>query len=104
MKKFMTSCITILVLTNLAHTKPQSPMSAREIIDRMIEVYASCRTYSDEGEARTEYNGMQSSLPGQSFFTAFVRPSSFRFEFSRNRRNDGSDRFIAWKDRDEVES
>src|SRR5882762_4051700 len=100
MKKFLTSCIAILVLTNLVHTKPQSPMSAREIIDRMIQVYATCRTYSDEGEVRTEYNGRQSSPPVPYFLTAFVRPSSFRFEFSRRRPHDGLDQFIAWKDRD----
>ncbi len=100
MKKLVTSCITILVLTNLAHTKPQGAMSAQEIIDRMVEVYASCRTYSDEGEVSTEYVGMLSSPPSQPFFTAFVRPASFRFEFSRRRPNDGLDRFIAWKDRD----
>jgi VWFA-related protein len=100
MKKLVTSCIAILVLTNLANTKAQSPMSAREIIDRMIEVYASCRTYSDEGEVRTEYNGRQSSSPVPYFFTAFVRSSSFRFEFSRRSPHDGLDQFIAWKDRD----
>jgi VWFA-related protein len=101
MKKFMTSCITILVLTNLAHTKPQSPISAREVIDRMAEVYASCRTYSDEGEVSTGHGDIGSSeLRGQSFFTAFVRPSSFRFEFWPPGRKEGADRYIAWKDGD----
>ncbi len=98
MKKLMTICITILLLANFVHTKSQSPMSAQEIIDRMAEVYASCRTYSDEGEVRTEYVGIpRLELTHQSFFTAFVRPASFRFEFSRRRGKEGWDRFIGWK-------
>ena len=74
-------------------------MSAQEIIDRMAEVYGSCRTYSDEGEVRTEYISVPrlESLH-QPFFTAFVRPASFRFEFSRRRGKEGWDRFIGWKE------
>ncbi len=101
MKKLMTSCVTILLLVNLVHTKPQSPMSARQIIDRMAEVYASCRTYSDEGEVSTEYVRIQSlQTVRQPFSTAFIRPASFRFEFSRRRGKEGWDRFIAWKEGD----
>ena len=99
MKKLMTSCITILLLANLVHTKPQSPMSAQEIIDRMAEVYASCRTYSDEGEVHTEYLRVPRLEPmHQPFSTAFVRPASFRFEFSRRRGKEGWDRYIGWKE------
>jgi VWFA-related protein len=107
MKKFMTSCITILLLTTFAYTKPRAPMSAQEIIERMVEVYASCRTYSDEGEVNTDYVGGLSKAPigrmasrRQPFLTAFVRPSSFRFEFSRRGSRDGWDRYIAWKEGD----
>ena len=101
MKKLMTSCVTILLLANLVHTKPQSPMSARQIIDRMAEVYASCRTYSDEGEVSTEYVRIQSlQTVRQPFSTAFVRPAGFRFEYSRRRGKEGWDRFIAWKEGD----
>jgi VWFA-related protein len=99
MKRFMTSCITILVLTNIAHAKPQSPMSAREIIDRMAEVYASCRTYADEGEVFIGLGDKGTShFRGQSFFTTFVRPSSFRFELWPPGHKEGGDIFIAWKD------
>ena len=101
MKKLMTSCITILLLANLVHTNPQSAMSAQEIIDRMSKVYASCRTYSDEGEVRTEYVGVpRLDSMRQPFFTAFVKPGSFRFEFSRRRGKEAWDRFIGWKDGD----
>src|SRR5256885_2078226 len=93
MKRLMTSCITILLLANLVHSRPQSPMSARQIIERMAEVYASCRTYSDEGEVSTEYVRIQSlQTVRQPFSTAFIRPASFRFEFSRRRGKEGWDR------------
>jgi outer membrane lipoprotein-sorting protein len=84
MQKLVTSCITILILATLADAKPQSQISAQEIIERMAEVYANCHTYSDEGEVSREYVGAHSMGPTrQPFSTAFVRPSSFRFEFSR---------------------
>src|ERR1700687_3869584 len=99
MKKLMTSCITILLLANFVHTKPQSPMSAQEIINRRAEVYASCRTYSDEGEVRTVYLRIPRLEPmHQPFSTALVRPASFRFEFSRRRGKEGWDRYIGWKE------
>ena len=105
MTKFMTSCITILLFTNFAYTKPQTPMSAQEIIERLAKVYANCRTYSDEGEVNASYVGRRSTtLRRQPFFTAFVRPSNFRFEFSRRGRKEEGDRFIAWKDADKEES
>jgi outer membrane lipoprotein-sorting protein len=101
MQKLITSCITILILATLAYTKPQTQISAQEIIDRMAEVYANCRTYSDEGEVNTDSVGGRSMTPRrQPFFTAFVRPSSFRFEFSRPGRKGEWDRFIAWKEGD----
>jgi VWFA-related protein len=99
MKKLMTSCVTILLLANFVHTKSQSPMSAQEIIDRMAEVYASCRAYSDEGEVRMEYVRIPRLEPTHQYFsTAFVRPASFRFEFSRRRGKEGWDRYIGWKE------
>jgi len=101
MKKFMTSCITILILTTFTYTKPRTQMSAQEIIERMVEVYASCRTYSDSGEVKTDYGRGRSKFSRRHpFLTAFVRPSSFRFEFSRRGPRDGWDRYIAWKEGD----
>jgi VWFA-related protein len=99
MKKFVTVCVAILALANLTYAKPQSPMSAREIIDRMIEVYASCRTYADEGDATIGLEGMRLVNFGRKpFSTAFVRPTSFRFEFGLGLRKEGLDSYIAWKD------
>lgn len=68
----------------------------------MAEVYANCRTYSDEGEVTSDSigAGRLMTLRRQPFFTAFVRPSNFRFEFSRSGRKEGLNRFIAWKEGD----
>jgi len=101
MKKFMTSCVTILTLANLTYAKPQSPMSAQEIVDRMAEVYTSCRTYADEGDVTMGLEGMRfSELRRQPFSTAFVRPSRFRFDLGSREGKQESDRYIAWKDGD----
>lgn len=98
MKKFVTVCITILALANLAYAQPQSPMSAQQIVDRMIEVYASCRTYVDEGDATMGLEGMRLlSLGRKPFSTAFARPSSFRFEFGPRLLKKELDSYIAWK-------
>jgi VWFA-related protein len=108
MKKFIASCITILVLAVVSHAEPQTPMSAREIIDRMVKAYAACRTYSDEGEIATARSGTESSAPPriQYFLTTFVRPSSFRFGLwtaggreGRDGRKEGRE-YIFWKDGD----
>jgi len=98
MKKFVTGCIAILALANLTYAQPQSPMSAREIIDRMIQVYASCSTYTDEGDASLGLEGMKFVKPvPKPFSTVFVRPSSFRFEFGPRLQKEGFGSFIAWK-------
>lgn len=100
MKKFITRCVTILALASVTYAKPQSPMSA-EIINRMAEVYASCRTYADEGDAAMGLEGMRfSAFRRQPFSTAFIRPSRFRFDLGLREGKQESDRYIAWKDGD----
>jgi len=101
MNTSMTCCVTILALANLTYAQPQSPMSAQEIVDRMAQVYASCRTYADEGDVAIGLEGMRlGKISGQPFSTAFVRPSSFRFDFGLRGRKEEFDRYIAWKDGD----
>jgi VWFA-related protein len=114
MKKFITSCLTILVLASFSHAQPQTPLSAREIIDRMVKAYAACRSYSDEGEVSTVRAGTEGSAPRvQNFQTAFVRPSSFRFGFWPSGRREGrmvkegrmdGPEYIFWKEGDEERS
>lgn len=97
MNKFRTSCVAVLLLVNLAHAQPAQQMSARQIMDRAAAVYASCRTYSDEGVASVDIRiGSYRSPRVQPFSTNFVRTSGFRYEF-RMRRGSEWDSYIAWK-------
>ena len=98
MKKLATTCIAILTLVDLANAQP-APISAKEIMDRMAAVYASCRTYTDEGEVSAEFVDRSSPTP-QHFFTAFARPSSFRFELRFRRGFRDEARYVAWKEGD----
>ena len=78
-------CLLLLVAhSSLAQTRPQ--LTPAEILARVSSVYASCRSYSDEGETSTTI-AVRGTTPGsprpltESFSTAFVRPDAFRFEF-----------------------
>jgi VWFA-related protein len=67
-------------------------MSGREILDRVISTYASCRSYSDEGQTTATRTGFTRTAR---FSTAFVRPTGFRYELeSESFRS----RFVIWKD------
>lgn len=73
--------------------RPDSP-EARQIVDRMAEVYASCSTYRDEGRVETVYfERVGESTETLRFRTAFVRPDRFRFEYV-----DASDRYVIHSD------
>ena len=78
-------CFLLLVAhSSFAQSSPQ--MTPAEILARVSSVYASCRTYSDEGETSTILARVgekpQNLRPlFETFSTAFVRPDSFRFEF-----------------------
>jgi VWFA-related protein len=91
----------LLVAQSLfAQTSPR--LTASEILSRVSSVYASCRSYSDEGETSTiiEIGGGPKPVPSRPiieyFLTAFVRPDAFRFEFQNGPPRMGS-RLIAWK-------
>lgn len=68
--------------------------SARQILDRMAAAYARCRTYQDSGRVTRVFvsagGRREDTMP---FATAFIRPSSFRFEFFS-----GDRRFLAVTD------
>jgi len=90
----------LLVAQSLfAQTSPQ--LTPIEILSRVSSVYASCRTYSDEGETSTTM-ARAGARPGlmrpfvETFSTAFVRPDAFRFEFHAGPPTVDR-RYIAWK-------
>jgi outer membrane lipoprotein-sorting protein len=80
-------------------------MTAQQILAQMMTTYVSCKSYLDTGEVRTVYLDARGRrtvvLP---FSTAFIRPSSFRFEF-RSRRGEAEwEQYIIWKQDDAVKS
>lgn len=86
-----------------AQDKTWASLSAPEILTRMAQTYASCRSYQDTGVVRTIFfrksgKYYTETLP---FTTAFVRPDAFRFEFTDNSFSSfGSPptHYIAWRD------
>ncbi len=58
-------------------------LSAPDVLARVVAAYRTCATYQDTGVVRTVYfeqTGQRTQ--DRPFKTAFVRPDSFRFEFS----------------------
>ena len=95
-------------MTSQSSPTSRSPEFAKQLMERMAAVYASCYSYTDQGEATTVFvhkdnsKRWSSTLP---FSTAFVRPSDFRFEF-RNRYQEDSewDRYIVWQNGESVQT
>jgi hypothetical protein len=112
--------------TVLLALKPQdaatdaASLTASQILERMATVYATCKSYRDTGMVRdtrssTDSVGGSPSATGASagyvpkpipFRTAFVRPGSFRFEFSVEaldiQLKPSTYRYIVWADGSEV--
>jgi len=80
MAKVLTFCLLFLLTASIVSAQQNEPRSAREILDKMVSVYASCSSYADKGESREVFldNRRETLRP---FSTAFIRPSQFRFEF-----------------------
>ena len=80
MGKLTAIVLFILAIAQLSSAQSSSQLTAAEILARVSSVYASCRSYSDEGEVTTQ---LQTATPAQpivqNFKTAFVRPDKFRF-------------------------
>ena len=104
MRKLSTLSLVIFLFTGVAYSSQDQPPSAQEIMKRMISVYASCKSYVDEGEVRTvflERGGPRTNT--KPFATAFVRPSDFRFEYKDRRRDDDDwSRYTIWKGAESV--
>ena len=89
--------IPFVLLCGAAYSQQPSQLTAREILDRVISTYTSCRSYSDEGEAKI--TNVVRPVGGRSarFTTAFVRPGGFRFRMEASSSRAES---VVWKDGD----
>jgi outer membrane lipoprotein-sorting protein len=104
MKLFAALCALLILVSNLAYSQGATTPSPREIMDKMVSVYATCHSYADEGEVRTTFIGNSPRTVVRPFSTAYVRPSHFRFEFSDPDVNDRSSHYIVWRDESSIKS
>lgn len=73
--------------------QPAGPdtLSGPQVMQRVAEVYAKCRSYRDSGSLTTKFvSADEKKVEGESdrprtFTTAFVRPDRFRFEYKADR-------------------
>lgn len=71
-------------------TPTKAPPSANEVIRRMAEVYATCRSYRDEGAVGMTFHEKSGDrFEEKPFTTEFIRPSYFRFEYRTHFSADG---------------
>lgn len=90
-------CLLLLMSTSAVFAQETPVLSAQQVIDKMVSVYASCSAYSDTGRVKTVFFNAGGRTVIKSFSTAFVRPSRFRFEF-KEETDYGSNNFVAWQD------
>ncbi|MGZ8844435.1 MAG: VWA domain-containing protein, partial [Pyrinomonadaceae bacterium] len=92
MRRILFICGAVFFSSVFTHA--QEP-DATEILRKVAAVYAGCRSYADEGSVKMEGRGVSSST--YHFRTAFVRPSSFRFDFYFQGRAPNQSSWIVWK-------
>lgn len=99
------SLFLVLLFAASANAQQANALTAQQVVDQMFSGYASYKTYMDTGEVRTVYlendRRRTVALP---FSTAFVRPSSFRYEFRSRRGESEWEQYIIWKQDDAVKS
>jgi outer membrane lipoprotein-sorting protein len=102
MAKVLTLCLLFLLVASIVCAQQNEPRSAREILDKMVSVYASCSSYADKGESKEVFlNNRHETL--RPFSTAFVRPSQFRFEFEEISET-RSTNYVVWQDSASIKS
>lgn len=83
---------------NKERVSAKEKVSAKEILDRMVSVYGSCKSYMDKGEVK-EFRSNAAPIVRKPFTTAFVRPSLFRFEFTEDSHiRTRPHSFVVWRD------
>jgi VWFA-related protein len=81
-----------LILGPFCGSAYSQQLTAREILDRVSSTYASCRSYSDEGEVKSSRKIFSRTAH---FTTVFVRPGGFKYELESETPHG---RFVIWKD------
>lgn len=97
-KRVVMAWLLLILTAPGGHSQKSETVSAQEVLDRMVSVYASCKSYMDKGQVKEVFfSGSGNRVVRKPFTTAFVRPSRFRFEFTED-----SDRMtqtlVVWRD------
>ena len=87
--------VTLVLFCGSAYSQPSSTPTAREILDRVVSTYTSCRSYSDEGETTISINKGLTRPRRSHFTTTFVRQGGFRFQFDEYSLQT---QIVLWKD------
>jgi len=98
--------VLLLALLTCLPARAKDAPDAAQILRRMGEVYAQCKTYRDSGMVETVYideDGKRREVK-QPFKTAFVRPDRFRFEYTETEPGGAKNRYIIWAKRADVRS
>ena len=94
--------LPLLLLVTPAFGQQPPALSAQQILDKMVSVYASCSSYRDTGEAKEVVRELDTTIL-RPFSTAFVRPSQFRYEFREDSRLRSID-YVIWQNGASVKS
>lgn len=100
---FIGSLLLVLTAIN-GYSQESDTLSAKDVLDRMVSVYASCKSYMDKGQTKEVFLRAGGNLIViKPFTTAFVRPSHFRFEFTED-SDSRTQRHVVWRDNASVRS
>src|SRR4051812_21740201 len=88
-----------------AQETKQEELTAQDILDRMANAYAGCKSYQDSGQVQTVFIQLNSRRTDKKpFTTAFVRPDHFRFEYKSIKAGGDEARYIVWRRGAEVQT
>lgn len=95
-KRFGLVWLLLILSATAGHSQQSETVSARQILDQMFSVYASCKSYMDKGRVKEDHL-RSNRIVIKPFTTAFVRPSHFRFEFTED-SGLTSQSYVVWRD------
>ena len=91
---------TLLQTRAVAEEPKPDTLTAKEILERVANVYAKCKSYRDSGVVKTVFIWTDRKRTVEKpFTTAFVRPDRFRFEYKNKAR-----RYIVWRKGNDVQT
>lgn len=74
------------------------PSEADNLLRRMADAYAGCKTYRDEGVVSTTFFAARKRTERLPFSTRFDRTRGFLFEFRSRRGEDDWDQYAVWSE------